>query len=147
MEVSASIRTIQQLYNMFFSSMLQYKNERQHLKTWHLLQISIWNSLISCCNGKNTNSMVSNSNWERLFFPKIKLKLLWFSLSLPPSLSSADLAQPVVRPRVGYDGLNGNDGLVDLGLELPQLLDVQQAQDLSRFVQSGIWEETYFTFP
>lgn len=39
---------------------------------------------------------------------------------------------------VGDDGLNGYDGLVDLGLELPQLLDVQQAEDLSRFVQGGV---------
>lgn len=54
------------------------------------------------------------------------------------SLSSAHLAQPVVCLGVGDDGLNGYDGLVDLGLELPQLLDVQQAQDLGRFVQSRV---------
>lgn len=40
---------------------------------------------------------------------------------------------------VGDDGLHGHDGLVDLGLQLSQLLDVQQAQDLSRLVQSGVW--------
>ncbi|KAG7239345.1 hypothetical protein INR49_029333 [Caranx melampygus] len=34
------------------------------------------------------------------------------------------------------DGLNGYDGLVDLGLQLSQLLNVQQAQDLSCFIQS-----------
>lgn len=54
------------------------------------------------------------------------------------SLSSADLAQPVVCLGVSDDGLNSHDGLVDLGLELPQLLDVQQTQDLGRFVQSRI---------
>lgn len=61
-----------------------------------------------------------------------------FSSVPSSSLSSADLAQPVVCLRVGYDGLNGYDGLVDPGLQLPQLLDVQQAQDLGRFVQSCI---------
>lgn len=63
------------------------------------------------------------------------------------SLSSADLSQPVVCLGVGDDGLNGHDGLVDLGLELSQLLDVQQAQDLSRLVQSRIWEEICFRRP
>ncbi|PWA31990.1 hypothetical protein CCH79_00018845 [Gambusia affinis] len=53
-------------------------------------------------------------------------------------LSSADLAQPVVRLGVGYDGLDGDDGLVDLRLQLPQLLDVQQAQNLGRFVQGRV---------
>lgn len=52
--------------------------------------------------------------------------------------SSAHLSQPVVRLGVGDDGLNGYDGLVDPGLQLAQLLDVQQPQDLSRFVQSGV---------
>lgn len=55
------------------------------------------------------------------------------------SSSSAHLAQPVVGLGVGDDGLDGHDGLVDLGLQLPQLLDVQQAQDLSRLVQRGVW--------
>lgn len=44
----------------------------------------------------------------------------------------------MVRFGVGDDGLNGHDGLVDLRLQLPQLLDVQQAQDLSRFVQGCV---------
>ncbi|MEQ2187545.1 hypothetical protein GOODEAATRI_005771 [Goodea atripinnis] len=63
------------------------------------------------------------------------------STSLRPPLSSADLAQPVVRLGVSYDGLNGNNGLVDLRLQLPQLLDVQQAQDLGCFVQGCICRE------
>lgn len=60
------------------------------------------------------------------------------------SSSSADLSQPVVCLGVGDDGLHGHDGLVDLGLQLSQLLDVQQAQDLSRLVQSRVWEEINF---
>lgn len=51
---------------------------------------------------------------------------------------------------VGDDGLHGHDGLVDLGLQLPQLLDVQQAQDLRRLVQSGVCNATrrfYFYAP
>lgn len=55
------------------------------------------------------------------------------------SSSSADLSQPVVCLGVGDDGLHGHNGLVDLGLQLSQLLDVQQTQDLSRFIQSGVW--------
>lgn len=62
-------------------------------------------------------------------------------------LSSADLSQPVVCLGVGDDGLNGHDGLVDLGLELSQLLDVQQAQDLSCLIQSRIWEDICFRHP
>ena len=121
------------------------KNERQHVTNWHFLntqKIPNLNSLILCIKGKNTNSFMSNSN----AFPlKIKLKPLWFSPSfLPPaslsssSLSSADLAQPVVCLGVSDDGLNGDDGLIDLRLELPQLLDVQQSEDLGCFVQSCI---------
>lgn len=66
------------------------------------------------------------------------------------SFSSADLAQPVVCPGVGYDGLNSYDGLVDLRLQLPELLDVQQTQDLGCFIQCRIWKEMitfYFPFP
>lgn len=52
----------------------------------------------------------------------------WDTFVLPTFLfifSSADFAQPVVCLGVGNDGLNRNNGLVDLGLEFPQLLDVQ----------------------
>lgn len=71
---------------------------------------------------------------------KKKTKLQFFLVSLPSS-SSADLSQPVVCLGVGDDGLHSHDGLVDLGLQLSKLLDVQQAQDLSRLVQSGICED------
>lgn len=49
----------------------------------------------------------------------------------------------MVRLGVGDDGLDGHDGLVDLGLQLSQLLDVQQAQDLSRLVQGRVWGEMH----
>lgn len=137
-------------------SMLQYKNERQHLKTWHLL------SFPPNSHFEHSDLMQQQKQYKLIYvhlkprkaFPQIKWKLPWFSPSLPSfqrpsssSLSSAHLAQPVVCLGVGDDGLNGYDGLVDLGLELPQLLDVQQAQDLGRFVQSRVWGEMYFTFP
>lgn len=67
-----------------------------------------------------------------------QIKTLTWLCPSSSSLSSADLAQPVVCLGVSYDGLNSHDGLVDLGLQLPQLLNVQQAQDLGRFVQSCI---------
>lgn len=66
------------------------------------------------------------------------------SLLCLPSSSSADLSQPVVCLGVGDDGLHGHDGLIDLGLQLSQLLDVQQAQDLSRLIQSCVWGESSF---
>lgn len=95
------------------------------------------------------------------FFPPIPKKkeekkslFLWKSTlktpaapPLQPLLSSADLAQPVVRLGVSYDGLNGDDGLVDLRLQLPQLFDVQQPQDLGCFVQGSIcWEEQEYRY-
>lgn len=128
------------------------KNERQHVTTWHFLnsrKIPNPNSLILCIKEKKKTHFMSNSN---AFPQKIKLKPQFSPSFLPPaslsssSLSSADLAQPVVCLGVGDDGLNGDDGLVDLCLELPQLLDVQQSEDLGCFIQSCIWEETYFTF-
>lgn len=116
--------------------------KNSNLKIWHLLQVPNRIGLISCKNGKKYKRIYVQ---RRQALPlKIKLKLPWFSPALRPasfsssSLSSAHFAQPVVCLGVGYDGLNGYDGLVDLCLELPQLLDVQQAQDLGRFVQSGI---------
>lgn len=84
---------------------------------------------------------MSNSNKDG------KSNLPWFTPSRSSSLSSPDLAQLVVCLGVGYDGLNSYDGLVDLGLKLSQFFDVQQAQDLRRFVQSRIWEDVYFSFP
>lgn len=120
-----------------------YKNSRQHLKAGPLCSIHAKTE-------KTANSFVKHLHQSQ------KKKKSYFFLSenqnqnsrgssprflqrpSSPSLSSADLAQPVVRLGVGYDGLNGDDGLVDLRLQLPQLLDVQQAQDLRRFVQSGV---------
>lgn len=97
-------------------------------------------SLMSCNMEKKKKKTFPSNSKQKLFFLKFNLKIS--GCSVPPSLlsspSSSDLAQPVVRLRVGNDGLNSYDGLVDLCLELPQLLHVQQAQDLSRFVQSGI---------
>lgn len=63
-----------------------------------------------------------------------------------PSSSSADFSQPVVCLGVGDDGLHGHDGLVNLGLQLSKLLDVQQAQDLSRLIQSGVCDDIRFFF-
>lgn len=130
--------------------MLQYKNERQHLKTWHLL-------ILAPNSQFEQSDLMQQQRKDKLIYVQLKRRKVSSqnqiktpvvqslpSFFLPPpfpsssSLSSADLAQPVVCLGVGYDGLNGDDGLVDLGLELPQLLDVQQAQDLSRFVQSRI---------
>lgn len=93
----------------------------------------------------NLISLLSNNNGKKYINVQLKRKTFQIKTPVIQSLSSswlsaADLAQPVVCLGVGYDGLNCYNGLVDLGLELPQLLDVQQAQDLSRFVQSGIWK-------
>lgn len=52
--------------------------------------------------------------------------------------SSAHFAETVVGLWVGDDGLHSHDGLVDSCLELAQLLDVQEPEDTSRFVQSGV---------
>lgn len=120
-------------------SMRKYKNERQHLKIWHPNSQCDRSDLVQQRKKTQINLCPMQT-----FHLKIKLQLPWFksfrssAVPSPSSLSSADLAQPVVRLGVGYDGLDGYDGLVDLGLELPQLLDVQQAQDLGRLVQSGI---------
>lgn len=90
-------------------------------------------------NEQKKTTFESNSQGERGESPLKQndpvLPSFWLQSSSP---SSAHLAQPVVCLWVGDDGLHGHDGLVDLGLQLPQLLYVQQAQDLSRFVQSGV---------
>lgn len=88
---------------------------------------------------------ISCNTYKLMSFKKLQQKKKAFSLRMKlkspvaqslssSSLSSADLAQLVVCLGVSDDGLNGDDGLVDLGLEVPQLLDVQQSEDLSRFV-------------
>lgn len=124
-------------------TLLSFKNlSRLHVHTWTLgsfiYEIPNLNSPISCNNGKKTNkySLMSFNQTKGFSSQKIKSGSVPHFLCGPSpfSLSSANLAQPVVCLGVGYDGLNSYDGLVDLGLKLPQLLNVQQAQDLSRFV-------------
>lgn len=114
--------------------MLLRKKESQDLKQSDLMQQQKIDQLMS--NSKNPKKF---QNSRGSVSPVFRLT--------SSSLSSADLSQPVVCLGVGDDGLNGHDGLVDLGLELSQLLDVQQAQDLSRLIQSGIWEEIRFRRP
>lgn len=53
--------------------------------------------------------------------------------------SSPDFAQSVVSFWIGNDGLNGYDGFVDLRLQLPELLYMQQAENLSSFIEDSIW--------
>lgn len=56
-----------------------------------------------------------------------------------PVSSSPDFAQSVVRFWIRDDGLNRHDGFVDLGLQLAEFFYMQQAEDLSGFVENGIW--------
>lgn len=114
--------------------MLLRKKESQDLKQSDLMQ------------QQKIDQLMSNSKKPKKFQNSRGSVSPVFRLT-SSSLSSADLSQPVVCLGVGDDGLNGHDGLVDLGLEHSQLLDVQQAQDLSRLIQSGIWEEIRFRRP
>lgn len=115
---------------------IQAAKKQKELNIWKLLSS---NSTVSCKKRTKKTTFESNSQGERGESPLKQsdpvLPSFWLQSSSP---SSAHLAQPVVCLWVGDDGLHGHDGLVDLGLQLPQLLYVQQAQDLSRFVQSGV---------
>lgn len=53
--------------------------------------------------------------------------------------SSPHFSQSVVSFGVSNDGLDSHDGFVDFGLQLPELLDVQQAQNLGSLVDNSIW--------
>lgn len=78
--------------------------------------------------------------YKRNIWPEQKWKLQEISVFIVfqsfrfITSSSAHFPQPVVGLGVGDDGLNSDDGFIDLGLQLPQFLNVQQAQDLSCFV-------------
>lgn len=60
----------------------------------------------------------------------------------PLGCSSPHFAQSVISFWIGDNRLNGHDGLVDLRLQLAEFFYVQEPEDLSSFVEDGVWMGT-----